>query len=124
MSYDVVFTETTGEVSVETKFKNYKDYIDYTERKDGVECSSIKLETTSEVKLTTLNIVGLVTRGDTVILKDAGNENKHYFELNTEYLVSNVDFNDKVLPISLVNPSQEDWVDFTDTLLEIYKVIK
>ena len=29
MSYDVVVTETVGECSVETKFKNYKDYLDW-----------------------------------------------------------------------------------------------
>lgn len=124
MSYDVVVTERVGETSVETKFKNYKDYIDYTERKDGVGCSNTKLEITGEVLLTLSNIEDIIKVGDTVIIKDMGDKNQGDFKLNTEYLIIGIDFNDKELPIQLDEPKYAEWVDFTDPKLEIYKVIK
>lgn len=128
MSYDVVVTETTGEISVETKFKNYKDYIDYTERKDGVENISTNItdtESTTEGRslITRDNWREILKVGDTVVFKEIDDETKENgIVVNNFYTISELDtekgYNGS-LPFELDNLYH--WPDITHN--KIYKIL-
>jgi len=136
MSYDVVVTETVGETSTETKFKNYEDYKDWIRESvvdslDNTEEVSIKVTPSEEGEgrclLTIENVWDEIKVGDTVVITEAGTLNIYDFNIGTEYNVTEIAdvANRNNLAIYLARKeSHSEWVDFSDPELVIYKIIK
>lgn len=127
MSYDVIVTETVGEISKEYKFKDYRDFLDWELRGKEVNKDCTNLLTKIEVpeiedeliRLTRENALELISVGDTIVSNKLSLEAKEWFTTDTYYTVESI------------NPEHNDalccngyYISFSDEQSEIYKVIK
>ena len=126
MSYDVIITETVGEVSKEYKFKDYRDFLDWELQGEGVkiDCTGLLTKKEELIRLTKENVRELVKEGDTVFIKSYSESYADYGDISLNYTVIGVEDlsydGDLLLDLGRSN----NWIDFSDDKLEIYKVIK
>ena len=128
MSYDVIVTETVGEISKEYKFKDYQNFLDWELQGKVVnkEATKVKLpEIEGElIKLTKENVRDLVSEGDTVFIKGHNKLGTNYGDTTKPYIVEYIEDLDYDGYLLLDLNRGNSWVDFSDDQLEIYKVIK